>query len=180
MKIVDLKDRRFGRLLVVRSTGGSRGGSKLWECMCDCGNIIHATTRHLNREKCTVKSCGCLQKESGSNHKDWKGVGDISGAWFAMRVLRTSNKRLPIEINVTMEFIWDLFLKQDRRCALSGLPLTISTDSYEGDASLDRIDSSKGYIEGNVQWVHKHINFMKNKFDHNYFIEMCLVSEYTK
>ena len=41
------------------------------------------------------------------------------------------------------------------------------------NASLDRIDSSKGYIEGNVQWVHQNINMMKNKFDNQYFIEMC-------
>lgn len=29
-------------------------------------------------------------------------------------------------------------------------------------ASLDRIDSSKGYIEGNVQFVSTPINYMKN------------------
>jgi hypothetical protein len=40
-------------------------------------------------------------------------------------------------------------------------------------ASLDRIDSSKGYIEGNVQWIHKHINKMKNNFNESYFIEIC-------
>ena len=40
-------------------------------------------------------------------------------------------------------------------------------------ASLDRIDSSKGYVIGNVQWVHKDINIMKNKFDNQYFIDMC-------
>lgn len=26
---------------------------------------------------------------------------------------------------------------------------------------FDRIDPNKGYIIGNVQWVHKHINMMK-------------------
>ena len=28
-------------------------------------------------------------------------------------------------------------------------------------ASLDRIDSSKGYTEDNIQWVHKDVNQMK-------------------
>lgn len=28
-------------------------------------------------------------------------------------------------------------------------------------ASLDRIDSLKGYTIDNVQWIHKHINYMK-------------------
>ena len=76
--------------------------------------------------------------------------------------------------------MWDLFIKQNRKCALSGLEL--SFPKINGDqsytASIDRIDSSLGYIEGNVQWVHKDINIMKNKYDQDYFIQMCkLISE---
>ena len=40
-------------------------------------------------------------------------------------------------------------------------------------ASLDRIDSSKGYIEGNVQWVHKSVNIMKCDFSSDIFIGIC-------
>jgi len=40
-------------------------------------------------------------------------------------------------------------------------------------ASVDRIDSNKGYIKGNVQFVHKDINLMKNVLNIEYFIEMC-------
>lgn len=43
----------------------------------------------------------------------------------------------------------------------------------ETTASLDRIQNDKGYIEGNVQWVHKDINRMKNIFEQNYFIDIC-------
>ena len=40
-------------------------------------------------------------------------------------------------------------------------------------ASLDRIDSNKGYIKNNVQWVHKHINTMKMHMTDREFIDMC-------
>ena len=40
-------------------------------------------------------------------------------------------------------------------------------------ASLDRIDSTKGYIEGNVQWVDKIVNAMKWNIPEKYFIEIC-------
>jgi hypothetical protein len=43
----------------------------------------------------------------------------------------------------------------------------------EPTASLDRIDSSKGYIEGNLQWVHKNINMLKGNMLDNTFIEWC-------
>jgi hypothetical protein len=172
MKIVDLTNKVFYNLTVLRLTGSSRGGSKLWECECICGNKIQVSTRHLNRKNNNVKSCGCLQRISGSQHRDWKGFEGISGSWWAARITRTDHKRVPVEISITKEYAWNLFLEQNKKCALSGLNLILSTKT-NGTASLDRIDSSKGYIYGNVQWVHKHVNYMKNKFSQEYFIEMC-------
>ncbi len=43
----------------------------------------------------------------------------------------------------------------------------------EYTASLDRIDSRGHYEVGNVQWIHKDLNIMKNSYDANYFIDMC-------
>jgi len=89
---------------------------------------------------------------------------------------KLNNKtRKPKELNITIEYAWDIFISQERRCALSGLELAFPKVSKDKNwtASLDRIDSSKGYVEGNVQWVHKDVNIMKNKFDNQYFINMC-------
>jgi hypothetical protein len=77
-------------------------------------------------------------------------------------------------LSLTIEQAWELYQKQEGKCALSGLPIFFpATNKGEFTASLDRIDSSKGYIEGNVQWVHKDINIMKNKFPQDYFIKIC-------
>jgi hypothetical protein len=48
-----------------------------------------------------------------------------------------------------------------------------NSNKKERTASLDRIDSSFGYIEGNVQWVHKDINIIKLDYDQDYFIKIC-------
>ena len=66
-------------------------------------------------------------------------------------------------------------MAQRFRCSLSGLPIRLPTDTYDkaSTASLDRIDSSKGYIPGNVQWVHKKINMMKNRLPDSEFIALC-------
>ena len=60
-------------------------------------------------------------------------------------------------------------------CALSGRPITYKTKARERGptASLDRIDSSKGYVKGNVQWIHKDINRMKLNMCEETFVEWC-------
>ena len=48
-------------------------------------------------------------------------------------------------------YIKELLKEQSGRCALSGLPIV--AEEKTGTASLDRKDSSKGYVPGNVQWL---------------------------
>lgn len=61
------------------------------------------------------------------------------------------------------------------RCALSGRPIVYKVRPRDSTAtaSLDRIDSTKGYVKGNVQWVHKDINRMKQDIDDETFIALC-------
>lgn len=79
------------------------------------------------------------------------------------------------EFNLTANYIEELFERQNRKCALSGLDICFRPNFSKNQqtASLDRIDNKKGYIIGNVQWVHKDINFMKGVLDQNKFIELC-------
>ena len=58
-KALDLKNKRFGRLVALRSE--KRNGRIYWICKCDCGNITAVQTSALTKN--ITKSCGCLQKE---------------------------------------------------------------------------------------------------------------------
>jgi hypothetical protein len=111
----------------------------------------------------------------GPDHPQWNGHGEISGRWFYHHVTRErfQGDRTRVPVEVTIEQIWDLFLKQERKCALTGMELTISPTAQYNDASIDRIDSSKGYVIDNIQWVHKHVNMMKRTYSQDYFIAMC-------
>lgn len=92
------------------------------------------------------------------------------------------------EFCITIEDMWNKFLEQDKKCALTGLPLNMERnykmwkkDKEVMTASLDRIDSTKGYTLDNIQWVHKHINVMKMDLDQEYFIKLCkLVTKKSK
>ena len=175
MKIVNLVGQKFGKLTVIEKTSSTRGGSVLWKCLCDCGSEYQATTRHLNRKNNTVTSCGCNQFRSGKNHAQWAGYEGISGGWWASHVKHSANckTRQAIDLSLTMKEAWELYLAQDRKCALTNLDLIIDKDSGKNTASLDRIDNTKGYNVNNVRWVHKDINMMKRIYSDEYFIKLC-------
>lgn len=170
---------KFGKLLATEEVKERKSGGIRYKCLCDCGNTHEAFATHLRRG--LITHCGCTPHK-GAKHHQWTGVGEISGEFWWTHIVRSANGskngnrvRKPKELTITIEYAWDLFLNQGRRCALSGLELTFPTKWKDKTwtASLDRIDSSKGYVEGNVQWVHKDVNIMKNKFDNQYFINMC-------
>ena len=141
-------------------------GEKKVKIKCFCGNEF-STTPHLVFSGMS-SSCGCIL--DGKSSPRWKGCGEISGVNFNR--IRQSAKRDKLknhEFNITIKYIWNLFLKQQRKCAISGVDINFVED-YVNDnknqtASLDRINSNKGYVIGNVQWVHKRINEMKMEDD---------------
>jgi hypothetical protein len=55
--IIDLRDQRFGRLLVIESAGFAKDHNVLWKCKCDCGN--ETVVRGVNLRKGHTTSCGC-------------------------------------------------------------------------------------------------------------------------
>lgn len=60
----DLTGKKFNRLTVLRLGKRNSSGQIQWECKCDCGNIVFATTTYLKTGH--TKSCGCLSKELAS------------------------------------------------------------------------------------------------------------------
>ena len=107
-------------------------------------------------------------------------VGEISGRYWGL-VKKNARKR-SIEFNITKEEAWEIFLKQNKRCIYTGLKITHSRYLcrkngkdiyYLGTASIDRKDSSLGYVKGNIQWVHKDVNALKSNFKEKYFLKLC-------
>lgn len=66
------------------------------------------------------------------------------------------------EHDLDLEFLRDLWTKQAGRCRLTNIPLVLESRDPVVRASLDRIDSKLGYVEGNVQFVSCSINWAKN------------------
>ena len=171
--IKNLIGRVFGKLKVIEFAYTDKRRGAYWNCECSCDGKKVVIKAHGLTRKDGTKSCGCLQKPRGANNKLWKGCGNISGQHFSRVRMNAQERCLPF--NITIEQIWGLFLKQDRKCTLSGVKLKFEskTNTHDGSASLDRIDSSRGYNIDNIQWVHKDINFAKQSMSNGDFIKIC-------
>ncbi len=60
-KPLDLRGKRFGRLVALEPTNRRSGTYVVWRCQCDCGNITYAAVGNLKRGN--VTSCGCRRRE---------------------------------------------------------------------------------------------------------------------
>lgn len=163
---------KFGKLEII-SISPIKNNKKTWfVAKCECGTEVLANASKVIRG---VRQ-GCQNcKNKGINNPKWTGYNEISGTYLKnLKKCAESRVGEKAVYTISNEYLWELFLSQERKCALSGLHIAFSKDSYNrGTASLDRINSDIGYIEGNVQWVHKDINKMKTDFDQEYFIDLC-------
>jgi len=74
---------------------------------------------------------------------------------------RDGGRRRELAHNITYEYIKELYEEAGGKCAVTGLQMQhVWNNLYS--ISCDRIDSSQGYIHGNVQLVCKWVNLAKN------------------
>lgn len=176
---------RFGRLKVIESLlerTASRGSK--WLCICDCGKKIILPRNHLSNGH--TQSCGCKQADS-KQHRKVIEYGEISGYYFGQ--IRRSADARDLDFNISAEYIWNIFIEQNRCCALTGLRIHLGNRGStrkmikrsNPTASLDRIDNSKGYDKGNVRWVYKEINRMRGGLSDGEFLKLCsLIVEHNR
>lgn len=88
--------------------------------------------------------------------------------------VKNSRKR---QCFLTIDNVREQYEKQNGLCAISGVQMKIPKSSGErcfktpDCASVDRIDSSKEYCQGNIQLVCVSLNYAKNSFTHDEFMK---------
>lgn len=137
-------------------------------------------TRLINsRRDSAKKQFENVEQRLSRRDKRWTGYKDIAG--YTWRRIQSGASQRNLEFSITIEEAWDIYTSQKGICALSGFPIvldaslgSLNKNGYQrSTASLDRIESDKGYIKGNVQWVHKDINRLKSNWSEEHFFKMC-------
>ena len=150
---------RFGRLtvqdieIIPNRYGGEYGDIT---CKCDCGKItITISDRLLNG---TTKSCGCYARDVTRNRSITHGKShNIQG--ILLYKARSRAKLFNLECNIEIEDV-----EIPEHCPVLGIPL-FPGKGYRtpNSPSVDRINSTKGYIKGNVKVISTLANRLKQE-----------------
>ena len=159
--------RKFGDWTVIDFAHFSRTKNQYWLVECRCGvKKSVSLTNLISGESTRCRQCH-LATQRGDQHPQWKGTKNIPKTFFNR--IKIGAKERNIEFKLAIEDLETLYLKQNQSCTYTNLKLTFASDSSQ-TASLDRIDSSKGYEITNVQFVHKDVNLMKLNLDEDTFL----------
>jgi hypothetical protein len=149
-KAVDLKNKRFGKLVVINrgedviSPLGKRHVT--WNCICDCGNSILVRSGNLISGSTT--SCGCIKME-GNNIKHGKCYTRIYGIYKHM-IQRCYYKKSNIykyygERGITVCDEWLNDFEKFYDWAIN--------NGYQNNLTIDRKNTNGNYEPNNCRWI---------------------------
>lgn len=157
--------------------------------ICKCGEIdpLQFYKRTKNKcKKCVGIHASASYKNAMTNNEKVMAKRKYNLAYqkdniFHYRFTAASRraKDRNIEFDITEEYLKTLYKNQNGCCYYTGIPFNIDTKHYTW--SIDRVDSSKGYVMDNVVLAANIINSMKNELSVNEFIDIAkILVEYQK
>ena len=99
--------------------------------------------------------------------------------WFILRAEYRDRKK-HYGCNLTVAYLKQLWEQQKGKCPFTDWNLILPQNTKNGwlesnpaNASLDRIDNSKGYLEGNVRFISIMANLARQSFTDEQLIDFC-------
>lgn len=155
----------------------------IWKCV-SCNNFFELNSENFHLDctistgfktrckKCTLKHRLNFTRLNSADSLEYYLKELIHGAKY-----RSVRKKINFELS--LDFLKELWQKQQGKCAITGLQMThiILQGRLKTNLSIDRIDSNKGYTIDNTQLVCVAINIMKSTLTMNelkYFSNLIL------
>lgn len=139
-----------------------------YEVPCPRCQRIRTIKRKNHAEYHAYKICKFCSNKNNHPQGEYKG---FRRSWWQKYELSAKSRSLRWELTIDDGIA--CYVKQQGKCALTGVPLTCIGDFKDITASLDRIDNAVGYIRDNIQFVHKDVNMMRGQLSMPRFLELC-------
>lgn len=162
---VDLTNKKFGRLTIIKQARRHINNRPAWKCLCDCGatvTICGTTIRTGDSQ-----SCGCLQKERTSKANFKHGYSSkkeyIYLVWMRINQRVTSTQLVFQRSYGPNKFHLHLPWKSFKR--FKSYISKYLGPSPTKNHTIDRIKNDQGYIPGNLRWASRSEQMMnRGKF----------------
>lgn len=168
-KRIDITDKRFGRLLVIKYAY-TKGNRAYWECKCDCGNSTIVSGKLLRSGQ--TKSCGCLNIDKLKERRFKHGMrGTKFYRTYSNILTRCTNPNSDRYKNYGgrgIKCLWKNF--NDFYEDMYQSYLDHVNKFGESDTTIDRINTDGNYCKENCRWA-TNIEQANNKTT-NHFIEV--------
>ena len=102
-------------------------------------------------------------------------------SYLAKNLSKAKQRNQYGKFNIDLDYVFDIGEDQNWECALTGDSLEFKRGGQNWlgkwcnpkSCTVDRIDSSKGYVKGNIQLVTWEANCLKQHLDNTEFIDFC-------
>ena len=158
-KKIDRAGKKYERLIVLFDAGRDKWGNVIWQCECDCGNILPVLGYHLQASH--SRSCGCLRKEETGKRTASHRLSHhpLCTVWHNMknRCYNPKNKKYKwyggkgIEIYPSWRSDFLIFFNW------------AITHGYKAGLTIDRINSDGSYCPNNCQFITIAKNILKQQ-----------------
>lgn len=156
---VDETGNRHHRLTVIKEYGKSKHRVFLWQCKCDCGNIVIVPGTALRNGH--TQSCGCQKIDFATGRWTKPGETALKNIYGVYKRGNAQRRRICFEL--TLEEFAEVTSKNCHYCGATPANNHIRTRGngsyvYNG---IDRVDNNQGYIMSNIVPCCKRCNYMK-------------------
>jgi len=116
-------------------------------------SLLDKTRKTSIERKTTCKKCSASIRQTEKLNRDWK----IDASKLLYKNIKSRCKRIGREFSIELE---DIIIPE--KCPVFGFELKREDkQTWMCAPSVDRIDSSKGYIKGNITIVSRRANILK-------------------
>lgn len=152
-KFNDLTNEHFGKLTVIRQNGRTKDRHIIWECVCECGNIVNVMGKDLKSGH--TKSCGCIQADAVRKSRLIHGDRDarLYSVWKSMKKRCENSNHKDYKWYGAKGVIvceeWHDYTVFKEWALESGY----NENAERGECTIDRINHYGNYEPSNCRWV---------------------------